>query len=103
MNRIEKEKKIVRKMIELYCRHHLKQDIISEEYQHLIEFAYRRLDHCRFGEKKTACKNCPVHCYAPKEREKIRMIMRWAGPRMLLYSPIEALRHIYLDIFNHQQ
>ena len=93
MNRIEKEKRIVRKMIELYCHHHLKQDTISEGYQHLIEYAYRRLDHCIFGKNKTACKNCSVHCYAPKKREQIRMIMRWAGPRMLFYSPWETFRH----------
>ena len=74
MSRIEREKQTVRKMIELYCRHRLKQVNIPEEYQHLAEFACRRLDHCKYGEKKTACKNCPTHCYAPKEREQIRRI-----------------------------
>ena len=93
MGRIEREKQTVRKMIELYCRHHLKQDTMTDEYQHLAEFACRRLDHCKYGEKKTACKNCPTHCYAHNEREQIRKIMRWAGPRMIFYSPIEAIRH----------
>ena len=23
--------------------------------------------------------DCPTHCYAPKEREAIREVMRWAG------------------------
>ena len=95
MSRIEREKQTVRKMIELYCRHRLKQVNIPEEYQHLAEFACRRLDHCKYGEKKTACKNCPTHCYAPKEREQIRRIMRWAGPRMTFYSPIDAIRHLF--------
>ena len=54
MSRIEREKQTVRKMIELYCRHRLKQVNIPEEYQHLAEFACRRLDHCKYGEKKTA-------------------------------------------------
>ena len=62
MTRIEQEKQTVRKMIELYCRHHLKQDTMSDEYQHLAEFACRRLDHCKYGENKTACKDCPTHC-----------------------------------------
>ena len=79
MSRIEREKRTVRKMIELYCRHHLHQDTMPEEYQHLAEFACQRLDHCRYGEQKTACKDCPTHCYAPKEREAIREVMRWAG------------------------
>ena len=94
MSRIEREKRIVRKMLELYCRHHLHLDTMSEEYKHLADFACRRLDHCKYGEQKTACKNCPTHCYAPKEREQIREVMRWAGPRMFWYSPIEAIRHL---------
>ena len=94
MTRIEREMQTVRKMIELYCRHHLGQDTMPDEYQHLAEFACRRLDHCKYGEKKGACKNCPTHCYAPKEREQIRKIMRWAGPRMVFYSPRDAIRHI---------
>ena len=93
MTRIEREKQTVCKMIELYCRHHLKQNRMPDEYQHLAEFACRRLDHCKYGEQKTACKNCPTHCYAPKEREQIREIMRWAGPRMIFYSPVEAIKH----------
>ena len=42
MSRIEREKQTVRKMIELYCRHHLHQKTLPEEYQHLAEFACRR-------------------------------------------------------------
>ena len=53
MGRIEREKQTVRKMIELYCRHHLKQKTLPDEYQHLAEFACRRLDHCKYGEQKT--------------------------------------------------
>ena len=60
MSRIEREKQTVRKMIELYCRHRLKQENIPEEYQHLAEFACRRLDHCKYGKNKTACKNWPI-------------------------------------------
>ena len=94
MSRIEREKQTVRKMIKLYCRHRLGLDKMPEEYQHLAEFACHRLDHCKYGENKTACKDCPTHCYAPKERELIREVMRWVGPRMIFYSPQEAIRHL---------
>lgn len=93
-SRAEREKQTVRKMIELYCRHRLKMDELPEKYQYLAEFACRRLDHCKYGENKTACKDCPTHCYAPKEREAIREIMCWVGPRMLLYSPKAAIIHL---------
>ena len=39
-------------------------------------------------ESKTFCSNCRVHCYCPDMREKIRMVMRFSGPRMLFYHPV---------------
>ena len=98
MSRIEREKQTVRKMIALYCRHRLKVDEMPQEYQHLAVFACRRLDHCKYGENKTACKDCPTHCYAPKERELIREVMRWTGPRMIFYSPKDAIIHVWEKI-----
>jgi hypothetical protein len=97
MNRIEREKATIRKMIELYCRRRLKVPAgcrLPEEYNQLADYACRRLDRCRFGNQKKACKSCPVHCYAPKQREQIREVMRWVGPRMLLYLPREAINHL---------
>jgi hypothetical protein len=40
---------------------------------------------------------CKTHCYAPTYREKIREIMRYGGPRMLFISPIQVIRHMYLE------
>ncbi|MEG0375126.1 MAG: nitrous oxide-stimulated promoter family protein, partial [Raoultibacter sp.] len=34
------------------------------------------------------------HCYKPEEREKIRAVMRHAGPRMMTKHPIAAIRHL---------
>ncbi len=98
MTKIEREKQTVRKMIEIYCRHHLHQEGMPEEYQHLSDYAWQRLDHCQFGENKTICKKCPIHCYAPKEREAIREVMRWVGPRMMFYAPKDALIHFMAQI-----
>lgn len=92
--RIDREKRVVRQMIEIYCKHKLGLSHISEEYESLSEYAFKRLDYCKFGENKTACKKCPIHCYSPQMREKIREVMRWAGPRMIIYNPIAAIRHL---------
>ena len=35
-----------------------------------------------------------LHCYKPDMRERMRKVMRWAGPRMILYDPIEAIKHL---------
>ena len=81
-------------MIRLYCRHKLKRDTPTEEFKELMDYAHKRLDRCKFGDDKPACKRCPIHCYKPEMREKIRAIMRWAGPRMIIYDPVAAIRHI---------
>lgn len=94
MGRIEREKRVVARMVELYCRHKLGLDGVNDEFRELVDYAHARLGRCRFGERKTACKKCPIHCYKPAMREKIRAVMRWAGPRMLFYHPVAAIRHL---------
>lgn len=98
MTRIEREQQTVRKMIELYCRHHLNQDVMPDEYKQLADYACQRLNHCQFGEKKKTCKVCPVHCYAPKERQQIKEVMRWAGPRMIFFAPSDTLYHTWDNV-----
>ena len=65
------------------------------ECRELLEYSLARLEHCKFGNTKTKCHKCPVHCYRPDMREKIRTVMRFSGPRMLLYHPLEALRYLF--------
>ena len=60
----------------------------------LLDYATRRLERCVFGDAKPTCANCVVHCYSADMREQIRMVMRWAGPRMLLRHPILAIPHL---------
>ena len=94
MTKIDREKRIVSKMIALYCRKKLGAKELPEEYKALEVYAHKRLDGCKFQEAKPACKRCPIHCYKPDMREKIRYVMRWAGPRMIIYDPIAAIRHL---------
>lgn len=93
-NKIAREKVVVERMIHLYCRHKLGTKVLPQEYVDLIAYAHKRLDGCKFGNEKPACKRCPIHCYKPEMREKIRTVMRWAGPRMMIYDPVAAIRHL---------
>ncbi|MCF0196021.1 MAG: nitrous oxide-stimulated promoter family protein [Bacteroidaceae bacterium] len=101
-SRIEREKHVVELMIRLYCtsgKAHRKErggtagPVLCEECQALLDYAHARLSRCRFGEQKPSCRHCTVHCYKPEMREGIRRVMRWSGPRMLLYHPMIAIRH----------
>lgn len=92
--RLAREKKTVAKMIEIFCRgHHQTSDGLCPECADLQSYALCRLDRCPFGEKKSACNDCPIHCYRPEMRQRIRDVMRYAGPRMLLRHPVLAIRH----------
>lgn len=93
-SRIQREKRTVALMIALYCRHKEGNSTLCRECEELLAYAHLRLDRCKFGEAKTTCERCTVHCYKPEMRERIRRVMRFAGPRMLLYHPLEALRHL---------
>ena len=94
MERIAWEKRTVSHMIELWCRkNHGGQELCSE-CSELLDYSLARLDHCKFGAAKTKCHKCPVHCYRPDMRDKIRKVMRFSGPRMLFHHPLEALRYL---------
>lgn len=90
----EREKRVVSQMIALYCRknHHAK--TLCPDCAALEAYARMRSDKCPFMQTKTFCSNCRVHCYRPEMREKIRTVMRYSGPRMLLYHPVLATRHV---------
>lgn len=92
----EREKKTVEMMIGLYCKKNhgsLKGDL-CEECGRLRDYAFERTDQCPFMESKTFCTNCQVHCYRKDMRERIRTVMRYSGPRMVLYHPVVAFRHL---------
>lgn len=94
MPRIEEEKRTIEKIITLYCRKQEGNKEMCQACTELLEYARTRLEHCKFGNNKSTCQKCPIHCYKPAMREKMQQVMRWAGPRMLLYHPIDAIKHL---------
>ena len=96
MNRIEREKETVGRMIALYCRnhHHADDGGLCADCTALLEYACRRLARCPKGEQKSSCKRCEIHCYAPSYRAEIRKVMKYSGPRMISVHPVAAIRHL---------
>ena len=90
----EKEKEVVSLMIRLYCRKKHGGKTLCPDCTALEAYARSRSDRCPFMAEKSFCSNCKVHCYKPEMREKIRAVMRFSGPRMLLYHPLMALCHV---------
>lgn len=92
-NKIEREKQTVELMIRIYCRRAEGNSELCNDCRKMLNYALSRLDHCPYGDDKPACQKCPKHCYKPAMREKIRQVMRFSGPRMILYAPLAAIRH----------
>lgn len=90
----EREKKMVSLMLSVYCRKKHGERFLCPDCKALETYAHDRSEKCPFMETKTFCSNCKVHCYKKDMREKIRVVMRFSGPRMMLYDPIMALSHV---------
>ncbi len=93
--RINRECRTVEAMIRIFCRDlHPRESELCPKCSELLAYAGRRLDKCSYGEKKPACADCPIHCYEPDMRERIRAVMRHAGPRMVWRHPVLAVFHL---------
>lgn len=92
----EKEIQVVGLMIEKYCHghHKTKRHALCGECRELLEYVKYRRSKCPFGENKTFCSNCRIHCYEPEMRQKIKEVMRYSGPRMITSHPILAISHV---------
>ncbi len=92
-----REVKTMTAMVRIYCEGHRHAPEAGErlcaECGSLLEYAIRRTERCVFGDAKPTCANCLVHCYTTEMREKVRDVMRWAGPRMIFRHPILAVAH----------
>ena len=104
--RLRRERRTIEVMIGMYCRAHhdavyRKPSVttpggmrLCPECAVLLDYSDRRIDACRFAEAKPTCAHCTVHCFRATERERIREVMRHAGPRMMLRHPYLALTHL---------
>lgn len=96
--RITEEKETVEQMIKLYCRYKEGHAVLCDSCMALLQYAHTRLSRCPFGEKKSTCRRCKVHCYKQEMKQRMREVMRYAGPRMLWHHPFAAIRHLWREL-----
>jgi hypothetical protein len=93
--RLRREHRTVAAMLAIHCQdRHGCRTGLCVDCQALLDYAAARLGRCVFGPEKPTCVSCPVHCYRPGERDRMRAVMRHAGPRMIWRHPFLALRHL---------
>jgi hypothetical protein len=94
--RMKREKKTIQCMVDIYCKgNHKTHGELCADCQQFKEYALMRLDKCPFQDKKTTCGKCLIHCYKPDMKLQVRKVMRYSGPRLLLYHPTLALHHAW--------
>ena len=84
-------------MIRLYCKRYEGNKELCVSCRELLVYAHERLSKCPFGNSKSTCRKCTIHCYKSSMREQMRQVMRYAGPRMLLYHPLHAIKHMWRE------
>lgn len=99
MSSIQYEIVTIEKMVHIYCRgkHGSLNGELCNSCNEMNNYARLRLTKCPFGDKKGACADCKIHCYSRQMREEMKRIMRYSGPRMLIYHPGDFFRHIFVD------
>lgn len=88
-------------MIHIYCKdNHTSGDVLCDECTELHEYASRRLMNCPYHEDKPVCSECPIHCYKEEMKQRIKTVMRYAGPKMIYKHPYLAIMHLLNEKFS---
>lgn len=68
--------------------------VVCEECAELLSHAERRRAMCPKS-PKPFCSNCDTHCYSPVMRDRMREVMRYAGPRsMFTRHALAGVKHL---------
>jgi len=67
---------------------------VCNECAELLLYAFERRLRCPL-EDKPVCKHCPVHCYKPGYREKVREIMKFSGQYLIKRGRLDLLWHYF--------
>jgi hypothetical protein len=89
---VQKEKQVIHEMIRFYClfKHHHYH--LCKDCRNLKTYAFARLSLCPSGEEKAACSTCKAPCYKQTYHEKMKDVVYYAAPWMVLHHPVYSLK-----------
>lgn len=64
------------------------------ECREFLAYAIERRIRCPLT-PKPACKHCQIHCYLAGHRERVREIMKFAGPYLIKRGRFDLLWHYF--------
>ncbi|MCU0724724.1 MAG: nitrous oxide-stimulated promoter family protein [Planctomycetes bacterium] len=112
LRQIGKDLRVLGLFVETYCRKHhrdvpreafrmgaldlsptgLGRREVCAECRKLLSHAVAKRARCPL-EPKPSCRLCPVHCYAPVYRQRIREVMKFSGRHLILRGRLHLLLH----------
>ena len=95
-SRLRREFRTLEHMTGIYCpdHHGADNDGPCGECRDFLAYAEQRLLKCPYGQDTPTCAKCPIHCYKRVQKEQARVIMRYAGPRMMFRHPWLSMLHL---------
>jgi hypothetical protein len=100
VSEVEKDIQVLREFIQIYCD--TKHKDFSKTYENgilLCTFCHDTLSYSTWRRNtcplvpKPTCKNCEIHCYHPKQRAKIKEIMRHSGLALIKRGRLDLIFH----------
>lgn len=89
---------LIETMIRIYCDGNcgVKSDkqTLCVDCQELLDYAKHRLENCPRTSTRTSCGRCDTPCYREPYKQKIRLVMKYAGPRMVFKHPIKTVKYV---------
>lgn len=98
--RRERKHEIAEKMIMTYCHgqnHERNHEDLCDDCRELRDYSLARTERCPHVSKTLFCVNCPTPCYKPDMKERMRLMMKYSGPRFFFRHPIIVLDHVLYD------
>jgi hypothetical protein len=68
---------------------------LCRECAAFISYAIERRMKCPLEAEKPSCKHCRIHCYAPRQLEKVREIMSYSGRKLLMRGRLDYVWHYF--------
>lgn len=97
MGTVDHDTEILEKFAEVFCRAHHAPEAggLCPDCRDLLDYARTRRCNCPL-DPKPKCKDCPVHCYKPEYRQKIREVMKYSGLHFVKRGRLDWLIKYFL-------
>ena len=96
-NRTARDRKVLEAMGRIFCKAHHSGEkdpcALCSLCHEIVEVTLVRTASCPYGHEGN-CQDCAIHCQRGEAQERIREIMRYAAPRMVLRHPLMTMEYL---------